>query len=307
MKQIVKSVLSIVLIFFAICSILINKVSAADKPKILTTFYPVYFMTQSIVGDNAEVAMLLPNNQDVHSYELSGRDAVMVQESDLFVYQDDEMEIFVRDLTSIVDPTKTRLVESTKGLKLLEGEEKAHQEEHGGDHQHEIDPHTWLDPMLYAQQSENILKALVEIDPDNAEKYEENYNVLLEELKLLDKDYQEQLKKLSNRTIVVQHGAFAYLANAYGLDQLAIAGLSSEQEPSAQQLGEMQKLIAEKDISVIYVDPALDSKIADTVASAAQVDLLPLRTLEIVTEEERQAGEDYFSIMRSNLDQLTKN
>ncbi|MBG9981429.1 zinc ABC transporter substrate-binding protein [Facklamia sp. DSM 111018] len=307
MKQIVKSAFLLALIIFAGCSILINKVSAADRPQVLTTFYPVYFMVQSIAGEEADVTMLLPSNQDVHSYDLSARDAVMVQESDLFVYQDDEMEIFVQELASIVDPAKTRLVESTKGLDLLEGEGGAHQEAHGGDHQHEIDPHTWLDPMLYAQQSENIMKALVEIDPDNAKKYEENYNELLENLKMLDKDYQEKLKELSNRTIVVQHGAFAYLANAYGLEQMAIAGLSSEQEPSAQQLGEMQKLLLEKNISVIYVDPALDSKIAETVASAAQVDLLPLRTIEIVTEEERKAGEDYFSIMRSNLDQLTKN
>ncbi|MGX7109156.1 metal ABC transporter solute-binding protein, Zn/Mn family [Facklamia miroungae] len=296
-------------------------IGAQDKPKVMTTFYPVYFLASQIAGDHMEVSMLLEANQDAHAYESSAQDAVKIQESDLFIYQDDEMEYFVNDLLSLVESDATKVLESTEGIDLLSGEGKmsedhaheeedhAHEEEdhnHEG-HNHEFDPHTWLDPVIYSKQAENIKEAMIEIDPANSKTYEENYQILKEKLDELNEEYQTKLKNLKNKTIVVQHRAFGYLAHAYGLEQIAIAGLSSDQEPSAQQIAKMQELLKEKQVNKIYVDPAIDSKIAQTVASSTQAELLPLRTLELVSDEEKAAGEDYFTLMLKNLEQLLRN
>lgn len=324
--QTFKRVLASLILMVAVLSAnLPGVVQAAEKPKVLTTFYPVYYLAERIGGDRIELSMLLSDNQDAHDYESTAQDAVKVQDSDLFIYQDDEMEYFVKDLMTLLDSSQTKILESTQDLELLsgeghdhahEGEDYAHEDEdhnhesedhaHEG-HQHQFDPHTWLDPAVYAQQAENVKNALVEIDPDNAKTYEANLSQLQEELNTLTKDYQEQLSELKNRTFVVQHGAFGYLAHAFDLKQIAIAGLSSDQEPSAQQLASMQELLKEQDVHTIYVDPALDSKIAETVAAVTNADLLPLRTLEVVTAEESAAGEDYFTLMHKNLEQLIKN
>ncbi|MGF3066572.1 metal ABC transporter solute-binding protein, Zn/Mn family [Facklamia sp. P13064] len=300
-------------------------VSAQDRPKVMATFYPVYFLASEIAGDKMEVSMLLDANQDAHAYEASAQAAIKVQESDLFIYQDDEMEFFIKDLMSLVDLDTTKVLESTDGIDLLsgdgeehdhegeehdhEGEEHDHEgEEHGHEgHVHEFDPHTWLDPMVYSQQAKNIKEAMIEIDPDNQKVYEENCKALVEKLEALNTEFQTKLKDLENKTIVVQHKAFSYLAQAYGLEQISIGGLSSDQEPSAKQIAEMQKLLAEKQVNKIYVDPAIDSKIAQTVASSTKAELLPLRTLELVSEEEAAAGENYFTLMRKNLEQLLQN
>ncbi|MCR8969977.1 metal ABC transporter solute-binding protein, Zn/Mn family [Facklamia sp. 7083-14-GEN3] len=323
-KMIVTILLSVVVIGQSISGI----ISAQDRPKVMTTFYPVYFLASEIAGDKMEVSMLLEANQDAHAYEASAQAAIKVQESDLFIYQDDEMEFFVKDLLSLVDTKNTKVLESTDGIELLagdgkvvsehnhEGEEHNHggeEHNHEGDEHghegyvHEFDPHTWLDPIVFGQQANNIKEEMIEIDPDNKDNYEENYRILIEKLEQLDKEYQTQLQDLENKTIVVQHRAFSYLAHAYGLEQIPIAGLSSDQEPSAQQIAGMQKLIKEKKVNKIYVDPAIDSKISQTVASSTQADLLPLRTLELVSEEETAAGENYFSLMRKNLEQLVQN
>ncbi|MGF3182532.1 metal ABC transporter solute-binding protein, Zn/Mn family [Facklamia sp. P12945] len=286
-------------------------VSAQDRPKVMATFYPVYFLASEIAGDKMEVSMLLDANQDAHAYEASAQAAIKVQESDLFIYQDDEMEFFIKDLMSLVDLDTTKVLESTDGIDLLsgDGEEHDHEgEEHGHEgHVHEFDPHTWLDPMVYSQQAKNIKEAMIEIDPDNQKVYEENCKALVEKLEALNTEFQTKLKDLENKTIVVQHKAFSYLAQAYGLEQISIGGLSSDQEPSAKQIAEMQKLLAEKQVNKIYVDPAIDSKIAQTVASSTKAELLPLRTLELVSEEEAAAGENYFTLMRKNLEQLLQN
>ncbi|WP_124057673.1 metal ABC transporter solute-binding protein, Zn/Mn family [Vaginisenegalia massiliensis] len=346
------------------------KVQASDKKQVVTTFYPVYYLTQRIAGDKMDVTMLLEANQDAHDYETSAKDVARIQEADAFVYQSDEMEHFVADVTKSLDTNKTKVVMSTQGIDLLkgaghdhahegedhahegedhahegedhahegedhahegedhahegedhahegedhahegedhahEGEDHAHEEGEAG-HHHEYDPHTWTDPMTYAKQAEVIKKALVEIDPDNAKSYEANTQKLVEDLTQLDKEYKEKLAKLDNKTIVVQHAAFGYMAHAYGLTQESITGISTTQEPSAATLAEMQKFVKDHKVKTIFVEPSLDQAIAKTVAQASGAELRPLRTLETLSQEEMAKGEDYLSVMRANLEQLTK-
>lgn len=301
-------------------------IHAQDKKTVMTTFYPMYYLASRIGGDAINVEMLLESGQDAHSYESTAKDAVAVQEADLFIYQDDEMEFFVSDLLSIVDQAATQVLESTEGIDLLSGDhnheeeehdyehEEGHEEEHNhGDehdheegHSHEFDPHTWLDPNVYSQQAENVKNALIELDPANKATYTENAEKLSEELTALNEAFETGLADLENRTIVVQNEAFGYLAHAYDLEQLAISGLANNAEPSAKKLTEMTKVVNERNVQVIYVDPTTSTTISETVSQATGAELRPLRTLEFITEEEIEQGEDYFSIMRENLAQLTK-
>lgn len=294
----------------------VGNVSAQEKKQVMTTFYPVYYLAKRIAGESADVSMLLDANQDAHDYESSARDAAKVQEADIFIYQDDEMEHFVPDMLKLLDTSKTQIVKSTEGITLLKGSQEEHsveeahsEEEHDHDHEHshEFDPHTWMSPVIYAQQAENVKQALIKADPENQATYEANAEELVKELKALDEEYKTQLANLKNKTIVVQHAAFGYLAHEYGLTQEAITGISSTDEPSATDLAKMQDFVKEHQVTTIYVEPSLNESIAQVVASASGATLRPLRTLESVTQEEMADGVDYFKIMRSNLEELLKN
>lgn len=286
--------------------------SAQEKKQVMTTFYPVYYLAERIGGDVIEVSMLLEGNQNAHDYEASAKDAARTQSSDLFIYQDDEMEYFVSSLFNLIDLDKVQVLETTVGIELLEGDAHDHDHadedghDHDHDHSHDYDPHTWLDPMIYAQQAANVRDALIELDSANEAVYQANAEALIAELEVLNQEFEEQLAQLDDRRIVVQHAAFGYLTHAYDLEQVAIAGISSTQEPSAQALASMQDFIKSEQISVVYVEPSLDQAIANTVTSISDVELRPLRTLETVSADEMAEGIDYFSIMRDNLVELTR-
>lgn len=286
--------------------------SAQEKKQVMTTFYPVYYLAERIGGDAIEISMLLEGNQNAHDYEASAKDAARTQSSDLFIYQDDEMEYFVSSLFNLIDLDKVQVLETTVGIELLAGDAHDHDHadedghDHDHDHSHDYDPHTWLDPMIYAQQAANVRDALIELDPTNEVVYQANAEALIAELEVLNQEFEEQLAQLDDRRIVVQHAAFGYLTHAYDLEQVAIAGISSTQEPSAQALASMQDFIKSEQISVVYVEPSLDQAIANTVTSVSDVELRPLRTLETVSADEMAEGIDYFSIMRDNLVELTR-
>lgn len=286
--------------------------SAQEKKQVMTTFYPVYYLAERIGGDAIEISMLLEGNQNAHDYEASAKDAARTQSSDLFIYQDDEMEYFVSSLFNLIDLDKVQVLETTVGIELLAGDAHDHDHDdedghdHDHDHSHDYDPHTWLDPMIYAQQAANVRDALIELDPTNEVVYQANAEALIAELEVLNQEFEEQLAQLEDRRIVVQHAAFGYLTHAYDLEQVAIAGISSTQEPSAQALASMQDFIKSEQISVVYVEPSLDQAIANTVTNVSDVELRPLRTLETVSADEMAEGIDYFSIMRDNLVELTR-
>lgn len=279
--------------------------SGSDKIKVVTTFYPMYDFAKNVVGDAGEVELLIPAGTEPHDYEPSAKDIAKITDADVFVYNSNELETWVKDTLENVDRKKVTVVEAAKSIDLMEGqEEEDESEDHG--HSHELDPHVWLDPVLAEKEVEAIRDALVEKYPDQKETFEKNASAYLAKLAALDKEYQAAFANAKNKTFVTQHAAFGYLAKQYGLTQEAIAGISPDQEPSPSRLAELKKYVQANHISVIYFESSASSKVAETLAKETGVELVVLNPLESLTKKEQDQGENYLSVMRENLEALKK-
>lgn len=279
--------------------------SGSDKIKVVTTFYPMYDFAKNVVGDTGEVELLIPAGTEPHDYEPSAKDIAKITDADVFVYNSNELETWVKDTLENVDRKKVTVVEAAKSIDLMEGqEEEDESEDHG--HSHELDPHVWLDPVLAEKEVEAIRDALVEKYPDQKETFEKNASAYLAKLAALDKEYQAAFANAKNKTFVTQHAAFGYLAKEYGLTQEAIAGISPDQEPSPSRLAELKKYVQANHISVIYFESSASSKVAETLAKETGVELVVLNPLESLTKKEQDQGENYLSVMRENLEALKK-
>lgn len=279
--------------------------SGSDKIKVVTTFYPMYDFAKNVVGDTGEVELLIPAGTEPHDYESSAKDIAKITDADVFVYNSNELETWVKDTLENVDRKKVTVVEAAKSIDLMEGqEEEDESEDHG--HSHELDPHVWLDPVLAEKEVEAIRDALVEKYPDQKETFEKNASAYLAKLAALDKEYQAAFANAKNKTFVTQHAAFGYLAKQYGLTQEAIAGISPDQEPSPSRLAELKKYVQANHISVIYFESSASSKVAETLAKETGVELVVLNPLESLTKKEQDQGENYLSVMRENLEALKK-
>lgn len=309
MKKLFRVALALVLTVSVLASLIQPEVKAESKMQVTTTFYPVYFLASEIAGDHAEVNMLIQGGQDAHDYEASAKDVAMIQNSDLFIYQDDEMEHFVPAVLNSLDSDHVKVIKATEGLELLRGDDHDHDHDHEDDHDHhhEYDPHTWLDPIFYSQQAENVANALSKADPDNETEYMARKEELVKRLEELHQKFESELERRQDRTFVVQHAAFGYLAHAYNLEQEAITGIFTTQEPSAASIAKVQDFVKEHNIKTIYVEPTLNDATAKTVADATGAQLLPLRTLESLSKEDEEAGKDYFDLMEENLQSLMNN
>ena len=186
-----------------------------------------------------------------------------------------------------------------------EHEEHAGEEEHAAEEEDEhdhggLDPHFWQDPVRVAAVADAVAGELASLDEDDADTYEANAAALRKDLEALDASYAAGLADCERDTIVVSHDAFGYLEK-YGLHIASIVGLSPDAEPTAAVLGELQDLIKEEGITTVFSEPlkpALGEGIADDLGLTNGV-LDPIEGLSDAT-----AGEDYLSLMESNLTAL---
>ena len=279
----------------------------STKLQIVTSFYPIYDFTQNVAGDNAEVSVLMKAGTEPHDYEPSAKDIAKIADSDVFVYNSKEMETWVSSVLTNIDTKKTVVVDASQGIDLLEGNhsDDETEAEHEG-HSHAHDPHIWLDPVLAQKQVDTIKEGIIKADTKNKETYEKNALAYKEKLAALNEKFEMGLKNAENRTFVTQHAAFAYLANRYDLEQVAIAGLSPDQEPSPAKLAELNDFIKENNIKIIYFAETASPKIAKTVANETGAKLEVLSPIEGITQEEQEKGVDYIKVMEKNLEALEK-
>lgn len=274
---------------------------------IMTSFYPVYVFTQQVAGDLAHVDMMV-KGADAHSFEPSAKNLAVIEESDAFIYANPEMETWVPALVESLS-SSTVMVETDENIDLIQETDAGHEETDDGeleDHDHTVDPHTWLDPVLAQQQVTEIKEALIELDPENEAAYTENAESFIAELEELNKDYETAFESADHRLFITQHAAFGYIAHRYNLVQESLAGLSSESEASAQRMAEVTELVKEEEVPVIYYNSTASSDLAQTVADETAIETEVLYSLESVEDEELHSAEGYLSLMRENLENLKK-
>lgn len=273
---------------------------------IVTTFYPVYEFTKQIVGQEGNVSLLVPAGSEPHDYEPSAKDMAHIQDADVFVYHDENMEMWVPKAQKSWKEGSPNVIQGTKNMILLPGDDSHDHDHEKEEHHHELDPHTWLAPSLAIKEVESIRDQLIQEYPEKKQAFNSNAQAYLTELKQLDKRYKDRLGQAKERTFVTQHAAFGYLALEYNLVQEPIAGLSPEKEPTAAKLAELKDFIEEHDISHIYFEENVNAKIAKTLADETKVALAVLNPLESLSQEKIDNGENYVSVMEDNLVSLEK-
>lgn len=277
------------------------------KPVVYTSIYPMYDFANQIGKDKIDLRKMIPPGAEPHDWEPTAKLMAELEKADVFIYNGVNMEPWVEKLLAAVQTEKLIVVEASKGIDLLALQEYKHEEFHEEEvHHGEYDPHVWLNPMNAIKQGENIKDALIKADESNQEFYEKNFEIFAHELKKLDENFQEKLSNIKRREIVVAHAAFGYMAKRYDLEQIAITGLSPQQEPSAAKMAEIADFVKKHRLKYIFFETLTSPRLAEVLARETGAQTEVLNPIGGLTEEEMKAGKNYISVMEENLATLTK-
>ncbi|AUG77139.1 ABC transporter substrate-binding protein [Kitasatospora sp. MMS16-BH015] len=277
----------------------------SGKLDVVASFYPMEHLAEQIGGDHVHVTDLTAAGVEPHDLELTAKQVGTVQKADVVLY--------LKGLQPTVDQAVAQAgtkykVDATAASPLVdhhldEGEVETGQDAQAHDgHSHgQGDPHIWLDPTRYAAVAKSVGSELAKADPSHAADYQKNTDELVGKLGTLDKEFQAGLKDAKTKTFVTSHAAFGYLADRYGLEQIAINGVDPESEPTPARLAEIQKAAKQNGVTTIFFETLVSPKLAETVAKDLNLKTAVLDPLEGIKDPGKA---DYFSVMRQNLANL---
>lgn len=287
--------------------------NTSDKLSITTSFYPLQFALEKIVGDLGVVTNI-GEGKDPHDFEPTTQNILTLQKSDLVVLQGADFETWGDDVITQLEADKIPVVLATENIKLHErnsnhtghedepevGENhdgEKHENDHEDEHNHgKFDPHTWLDPILFSETVQTLTTKISEIDPQNATTYRKNADVLVAELKKLDEEYKNQLANCSINEVITTHNSFSYVAERYGFEVHSISGLSTQDTPSITVLAELKEE-AKEGIGAILLEDNSIKAYGETLARETGLKTLSINPIAYMVP----AGDNYLTLMQKNL------
>ncbi len=280
-----------------------------DKLEIITTLFPQYSFAKEIVGEKANVTLLLDPGTESHSFSPSPADIIKISKADMFIYTSKYMETWAENLLSGIDNDNLLVVDASKNITLTKTH-KSHDHKEDNDkndshvHNHAgFDPHIWTNPQFSITMVDNIEKALCEKDPDNADYYKENAKEYKEKLSDLDLRMEKMIKQSKYKDIYFG-GRFAmtYFVGRYGLTaHSAFDSCTSQTEPSAKAVAKMISEMKKNNIKVVYYQELVEPKVANTMAKEVGAKTLIFHSAHNVSKKEYDKGISYLSIMEQNL------
>jgi zinc transport system substrate-binding protein len=228
---------------------------------IMVGIAPQAYFVQKIVGNGVQVNVMVEPGAEPDNYEPKPKQLQELSKADAYI------TVGVPFETAWMNKIKGAnsdivMIDSTKGIKRMEMIAHLHQEDH---HRAEtLDPHIWLSPQLVKIQAKNIYQGLSQLAPENKKKYQHNLDQFIQEIDQLNEKIKQNLAEIKSRKFIVFHPAWGYFARDYNLTQIPVE--VGGQEPSAAELGELIQTAKAENIQVVFAQPELTSKSANTIA-----------------------------------------
>ncbi|MFS0875808.1 metal ABC transporter solute-binding protein, Zn/Mn family [Solibacillus isronensis] len=285
-----------------------------DALSVYTTVYPLQYFTEQIGGEFVDVSSIYPAGANEHSFEPTQKDMMALADADLFFYVGLGLEGFVENAQKTLANEDVKLVPTAANvtedqLHISTGHTHAEHyddgHDHGEEHAHEEhDAHVWLSPVISQQLALTIKDELVAELPEHEAIFNSNYEQLVSELATLHSEFEEMAAATTKKTFFVSHAAFGYIAGHYGFNQVPVAGLNSQSEPSQKELTAIVDLANKEDIQYIFFEQNVSSKLTEIISKEVNAETLTLHNLSVLTKEDIQNNEDYFTLMRKNMEVL---
>jgi len=251
------------------------------------------------------VQVLIPPGESEHGYEIPPSKLSALLQADLVVIVglglEPQIEKFLRDQPMPDGRGRTVIrFQDVLGLKSDDQAGHDHAHDHADDH-HQCagDPHLWLDPVMVERLVVAVTSSIAEsvkADPARKAKVEAAGAQVRERVLAVHAEYAVTCGSFASKTIVVGHDAWGHLASRYGLETVAIAGLAAS-EPTPKALERAAKVVREKKLKVVFVEPQLGERAGRRIAESSGAEIRRLDPL---------GDGDWFKMMEGNLAELKR-
>lgn len=228
---------------------------AQQKPlRVVATVSMLADTVRAVGGSRVEVASLLGEGVDPHTYRPTRADIARLSSADLVIANGLHLEAQLDETLKALARSKPVLFAAEKipQSELLADE----------DYKDRKDPHVWMDPKLWSIVVEAVRDTLIERDPAGRAAYQAGAAAYLAELSRLA-DYSRKILNTvpeEARVLITAHDAFGYFGRAYGFDVEGIQGLSTESEAGLKRIEELVTLLVSRKVRAVFVESSVPER-----------------------------------------------
>lgn len=252
-----------------------------DNIDIITTSYPITYLTNKIYGNNSTVTSIYPNGIDINDYEITDKQIKEYSKSDLFIYNGlnpNEKKIATRLLNA---NKNIKLIDATQGLKLNSTYEEL-----------------WLSPSNYLMMAQNIKDHLEDYITSTVIKNELNKNY--ENIKLtiskFDANFKIIAENASYKDVLTANQSLNFLSK-YGFNVICVD--EKEDKYKSHMLTAKEK-ISSKSVNVVF---AIEGNVTDAVKDL-KVTVINVREMTNLSVEDVKDKTTYETMMNDFIESL---
>ncbi len=262
--------------------------TVGERPEIVVTYSVIGSVVEELVGDAADVTVIMPNGIDPHDFEPSARDIARLNGAELIVANGFDLEEGMADAIEQAEADGVPVFYATDHIEVRaigEGEptdahahdeEAAATDEHGHDHGGN-DPHFWVDPVSMRQAMDALAETIqAELGLDLAEQAA----ALDAELAALDQQVAAILEPIPapDRQLVTGHESLGYFARQYGFELIGaiIPSVTSQAQVSAGELADLKEQIEATGVPAIFTEIGTPQDVADAIGRETGVEVIEL-------------------------------
>lgn len=306
--------LIIIMITIVICFKTDSTIKNDEKIQIVATLFPQYDFAKQIVGDKADVKLLLNSGVEAHNYEPTAKDMIAIlNNSDMFLYNGIDLEPWTKNIVDGLREQDCNIINVSNNIELIKIEEFEEKninteiklEDYDETHNHDeeiYDEHIWMNPNNAIIMIDNILNAVCEVDSKNENYYKENAEKYKSEILNIDKEIKSIVNSSTKKEIAVGgEFAYAYLVDAYDLKFVSVYMNCGEgEDPSISKVKSVIDYINKYNMPVVYYEELSEGTIAKMIAEETQAKPLVLYSVHNGDTEK----DTYVSLMKKNVEAL---
>ncbi|ARP78866.1 metal ABC transporter substrate-binding protein [Bordetella genomosp. 6] len=270
-------------------------VAAAQPLQVVASFSILADIATQVGGPDVAVRSLVGPDGDAHEYEPTPADARKLAAAQVLVVNGLDFEAWLPRLQKAAG-FAGRTVVASKGVepRRLDDAHEEHEEHeahgdhddrhhdhdhgHHGEHDHhhgDLDPHAWQDLANGAIYARNIARAFAEADPAHAQAYRQRADAYVARIEALDQRVRQLFEAIepARRKVVSSHDAFGYFGQAYGVRFIALAGVSTDAEPSAADMARIIEQVRRESVPAVFVENIANPRLAQQLTRETQARL----------------------------------
>ena len=278
MRMIPKTALSLVCLVGLLAACSASEPESSTRPNIVVTYSVLGSVVLDLVGDAADVTILIPDGQDPHDYQPSARDIESINNADIVVSNGLDFEEGLEDVLASAIDNGVSVYMVGENITVREPDEDLAEEGHAEDdgHAHGAgDPHLWLSPLSFTEALPSLTTAINEATGLSIDE-----TTALDQLTQLDDEITEVIGGISSCVLVSGHDEMGYFADRYGCTVIGavIPSFSTTSEATAKQIADLKVLATSKNVKAVFTGLGTPTEVSEQLASELGIAAVSLST-----------------------------